>query len=71
MIEFNTSDIRTMIVLMDEHEGKILTGENEAGERQIIKVTHDEVIVETYQLNNWIRVNTFYRDGSRDETFTK
>lgn len=45
------------------------SGTNENGEDILIDVTDTFVVVTTFQNNHWIRVNTYYIDGTVDETF--
>lgn len=46
-------------------------GKNEDGELVFISIYHDRIIQETYQANDWIRCNTYWRDGTREETYKK
>lgn len=52
-----------------------LTGENEHGERIVATSGENEngkfIEIQTAQDNDWIRINTYYEDGSAEETFTK
>lgn len=72
-ISFDPADFAGMIELMDKY-GDVkysFFGENECGERVRISIHPDMIVVETYQHNDWTRINTYYRDGSSDETFTR
>lgn len=73
MIEFNPHDLKGMRRLMDEHGHSKSTfpGENENGERVHISIFPDKIVIATFQTNDWIRKNTYYRDGSSDETFER
>ena len=46
-----------------------LCGKNENGETTFMDITHDEVIVTTWQDNGHIRVNHHYADGTEEELF--
>lgn len=72
-IEFDPADFNGMIALMDEYGDSKYSffGKNEDGERVRISIHHDMIVVETYQFNDWTRINRYYRDGSRDETYTR
>ena len=51
-----------------------VVGLNENGERVVIdRYDGDESYfkVTTYQNNNWIRINYFYKDGSVDEIYER
>ena len=79
--------IRDMInTLKSMRPGATLTGENEAGERTIYYLNLDPypvslskgegsqwvLVVETYQDNDWIRINRYYPDDLVvDETYRK
>ena len=70
-IHFDPTDLRGMIAIMDEHgnSDSMYPGINENGEIVYISVYHDSIVTRTEQDNGWYRLNTYYRDGSRDETF--
>lgn len=72
-IEFNPHDLKGMRRLMDKYgeSNTMFPGKNEIGERVHISIFHDKIVVSTFQTNDWIRKNTYYRDGSRDETFER
>lgn len=72
-IKFNPSDLKGMCRLMDQHGDSktMFPGVNEVGERVQISIFPDKIVVATFQDNDWIRKNTYYRDGSRDETFER
>lgn len=72
-IEFNPHDLKGMCALMDKYGNNetMFPGENEAGERVHISIFPDKIVVATFQTNDWLRKNTYYRDGSRDETFER
>lgn len=43
----------------------------ESGEPQTIAVSDDKITVWTLQDNGWTRVNTYWLDGTREETYKK
>lgn len=52
-----------------------ISGENESGETVIISQEPFEDTVcyrlDTYQNNDWIRINRYYPDGTVDETYER
>ena len=66
-------DLEGMRKLMDEYGDSetMFPGKNEDGELVFISIYHDRIIQETYQANDWIRRNTYWRDGTREETYKK
>lgn len=52
-----------------------LHGENENGESIVIEAGRNEVgefyEVTTVQNNNWLRINTYYKDGTVEERYDK
>lgn len=58
-------------------KGKILplTAKNEEGERVIIEKGHngeeEYYKLSTFQSNDWVRINRYYKDGSIDETYER
>ena len=46
------------------------SGVNEDGERVLVSINPDSIIVNTYQSNGWVRVNYYDESGYNDgETF--
>ena len=70
-IKFDPTDLGSMISLMNEYGNStsMYPGTNDDGEEVFISIYHERIVVSTMQSNGWNRVNTYYRDGSRDETF--
>lgn len=64
-------DLDGLRKIMDEHchLETMVFGENELGELTAASIFKDQIVVETYQSNGWLRKNIYYRDGSRDEMF--
>jgi hypothetical protein len=58
---------------MEEHGNSktMFFGKNESEEPFTVSIHPDKIIVTTYQNNNWIRTNTYYADGTDDETFER
>lgn len=44
---------------------------SERGEPQTIAVSADKITVRTRQSNGWTRVNTYWLDGAREETYKR
>ena len=72
-IKFDPSDNAGMLKLMDEYgdSENAFDGENETGERISISILPDQIVVTTFQTNNWNRINTYHRDGTTEETFDR
>lgn len=70
-IDFDPTNFEGMCRIMDEYRGSKFPffGMNENGEDVCFSVFHDRITVKTYQCNGWVRVNTYWRDGTREETF--
>jgi hypothetical protein len=73
MFEFNPFDLDEMVALMDKYgdSKSMYFGENEDGERVAISIFPDRIVVDTYQENGWCRINTYHRDGTREETYKR
>lgn len=48
-----------------------LNSTNQDGERQLISIWSDKIIVRTFQSNGWTRINTYHDDYTTEETFEK
>ena len=70
-IHFDPNDMKGMIAIMDEHcnSATMYPGTNENGETVFMSVYPERIVVSTMQDNGWNRVNTYWRDGTREETF--
>ena len=70
-IKFDPTDLNGMISLMDDYGDSttMYPGTNEDGEDIHISIYHDRIVVSTMQENGWNRINTYWRDGTREETF--
>ena len=68
-IDFNDYD--SLLKLMDDHKQYecTLIGRTADDELTFTTILEDSVTVRTYQTNKWIRENTFWRDGTTEETF--
>lgn len=58
---------------MKNHGAKnlVTTGKNENGENVILIVGEDYRTTETLQSNGWIRVNTYWADGTTEEAYKR
>lgn len=72
-IEFDPCDLNGMLKIMDElgDSAELYDGKNENGETVLISVFTDKIVVRTSQSNGWERTNTYWRDGTCEETFSK
>ena len=70
-ITFDPYDFEGMCKIMDEYGGSDcpFSGMNKNGEDVWISVFYDRITVKTHQRNGWVRINTHWRDGTREETF--
>lgn len=64
-------DYKGMIKLMDRANEFDLpwAGKNEEGEHIQISVNKDNITVETFQNNGWVRENIYWRDCRTEELF--
>ena len=72
-IRFDPTDFNGMIELMDKYGDSetLYPGENDEGKLVHISIFHDMIVTETFQSNNWIRKNIYYRDGTREELYSR
>lgn len=70
-IIFDPNDLGGMHKLMDAYGDSSVPfpGKNEAGEDIWISIFKDRITIKTHQRNGWVRLNTYWRDGIREETF--
>lgn len=73
LFRINPSDYKGMIRLMDKYGNEPLpfSGKNDKGESVIISVNPDNITIQTFQKNGWMRTNAYYRDGSTEELFER
>lgn len=71
LFNFDPTDLSAMRKLMDRHgdSNKLFVGMNTEAERTTISIFREKIICMTYQHNGWVRKNTYWRDGTREETF--
>lgn len=64
-------DLEQCNALMDRHEDypEMLFGKNVRGEDVTLSINEDNITIQTFQSNRWIRENVVYRDGCTDESF--
>lgn len=69
----NFKDHSQLVDLMNHADDypTMLMGENTDGEFVTTSILSDKVVVETTQSNGWVRINTYHRDGTVEETFRK
>ena len=46
-------------------------GENEDGEYVIVAVTKNYAVITTSQKNGWLRNNTYWKDGTEEESYER
>ena len=73
-MNFNPNDERAMFCLMKEYGdfNKSYSGQNQNGEDIRIHIARDNIIVDTYQENGWVRRNVYTKDKQsiiREEMF--
>ncbi len=70
-IMFDPMDLKGMIQLMKTHgdSSTMYPGVNEIGETVYISIFPERIVVSTMQKNSWVRINTYHKDGSREEIF--
>lgn len=70
-LKFDPSDWDGMIDLMDKYGDSEMPfdGKNQDGEAVLVSISKDNIAVRTYQNNGWIRINTYWRDGTTEETY--
>lgn len=70
-INFNNhSQLVNLMNHADDYPG-ILMGENTDGEFVTTSILSDKVIAKVMQSNGWVRINTYHRDGTVEETYRK
>ncbi len=70
-ITFDPYDFEDMCKIMDEYGSSDcpFSGMNKNGEDVWISVFYDRITVKIHQRNGWVRINTHWRDGTREEIF--
>ena len=65
------SDYCGLLEIMDEFgdTDTMFAGENEDRESVNISVSHESIVVETFQENGWVRKNVYWRDETQEELF--
>ncbi len=71
VIRFDPKDWDSILKIMDEHghSKTMYPGTNEKGEEVWISPYPDRVVIKTFQKNGWVRINTFWKDHTVEETF--
>ena len=70
-VNFDSTDWKGMIDLMDHSDqfDSVCEGENSEGEKVLISINKDNITVQTFQDNGWMRENIYYRDCTVEELF--
>jgi hypothetical protein len=73
VLNFDPMDNKGNVALMERANEKTFdvpwAGKNVDGENIMISVNTDNITVETFQNNNWIRENIYWKDGTREELY--
>ena len=64
----NINDVIRITELYGDSEFPFF-GENHSGENIAVSVFRDRIVVNTEQSNGFVRVNTYWTDGTIEETF--
>lgn len=72
-IYVDPTDQKSLVDLMDQYGDSttMYPGTNEEGEDVYISIFPDKVVTSTFQHNGWTRKNIYYRDGTREELYSK
>lgn len=72
-LDIDFSDLTSLINLMNNSEKypTILMGQNEEGENVWISINKNNITLQTFQNNDWMRTNIYYRDGTVEELYDK
>lgn len=70
---FNPNDEKKLKNLMDNYKNYpyMIIGKNENEEDVWIGIFQNRIETQTFQHNNWVRHNIYYRDGTREELYVK
>ena len=66
----NPSNIKKIIKKYGQ-EGLLTMGETVSGESVVLSVCVDHVTTETEQGNGWTRINTYWLDGTTEESYKR
>lgn len=73
IFELNPNDFVGMCELMDKYgdESYPFCGTDEYGNNVLISVNPDNITVNTFQENGWVRTNIYNRYGDNEELYEK
>lgn len=73
IFKLDPSDAEGMCRIMDEfcNEPCPFSGTDEEGNSVLISVNKDNITVQTFQKNDWIRTNIFNRTGENEELYER
>lgn len=71
--DIDFTDHERLVELMDnpKYHNDGYSSKNADGETVLVSISKEKISVRTYQDNGWMRINTYWRDGSFDETYDK
>ena len=72
-IEIDPENLDGLRDLMDKYgdSTQMYFGESSEGEAVTISINPDHIVKETLQNNGWTRVNTYWYDGTQEETYRR
>lgn len=65
------ADYNACVELMDKYGDSDMPyiGRNDFGETTMTSIGRDNIVMETFQDNGWIRKNVLWRDGTTEELY--
>ena len=73
VLTFDPHDYAGMIKLMDRADEECfalpLFGKNVQGEDQLVSINSENITIETFQKNGFVRQNIYHRDYEQEELF--
>ena len=69
----SSGDLKKMVECMDHNESypNGLFGNNSNGEDIFVSVCNEKIILQTFQDNGVVKVNTYHKDGTTEETYER
>ena len=70
-VKFDPTDFKAMLAIMDKYGSSTFpfSGMNPNSEEIEVSISSNSITVKTFQENGRVRLNTFWRDGTCEETF--
>lgn len=72
-LKIDFSDFSQLLSLMERHEEfpYMIVAKTRENEDMWISINKDRITARTFQKNDYERINTYYKDGTTTETFSK